>query len=211
MKELYHLSFNELMEQIGKGRGMTGSGTVAALSAVASAELLVSICKLTLAKERYDAIKATVTNLQQKLESESIPELKRIMQEDAQVVGQMIKNRVMRDKATSAEEKEQFQKEARLYLGRAIGTSLALAGITLSILEEGALILYKDGLQSAKGDVAVGINNLITTVGNGLLMAQINIKAYKDEEALTVLKNTQQRLDILKSEWQKSLSLPALQ
>lgn len=169
---------NKLLEEFGKGVGMPGAGGVAILSVMSATQLLVSVCKLTMAKPKYSGAHDEISTIQNDLEREYIPSLERLMQEDVNTVKEMLRYRVMRDKETDKDKKEEYKQKADALLHTATQTVMEFCSICLEMLPM-ALHVYRRGLRSAQGDTGVAISMLVSCAASGLFAALINIKASK--------------------------------
>lgn len=176
MATLLDLSVKELLEEFGKGKGMTGAGATAALGALSAAHILVSVCKLTTGKEQYASVQQDISALQQQLETVSIPALQACMQADADAVRDMLRLRILRDKTTTEAERNELAQQALAALEPATDSMLQLSTTCLEIIPA-ALQLYNIGLKSARGDVAMAFSSLLSAASSGLYAALKNIHA----------------------------------
>ena len=178
MTTLLDLPVKELLEEFGKGKGMTGAGATAALGALSATHILVSVCKLTVGKEQYTDVQQDIIALQKQLEQQHIPLLVRCIDGDANVVRNMLRLRLQRDSATDDNEKNELKQQAAAALKPAADMMLLLSNTCLEIIP-GALQLYNTGLKSARGDVAMAFSSLLSAASSGLYAALKNIQAAK--------------------------------
>ena len=181
------LSTEELLHAFGKGIGMTGAGSVAALSALSASQMLVSVCKLTLLKDTYKAQHEEAGNIRQQLENDFLPQLQSIFNKDSEIVGRMLKYRIQRDKAEDDALKAEYSLLAMAELEKATDNMMELCRICLDIIPR-ALYLYNSGLKSARGDSGVALSNLLSAGYSGLYTALVNIQSAK-KIAWTAAKN----------------------
>ncbi len=179
--KLLQLSATEMLEEIGKGDGMPGSGCVSAISAAAGAQLLVSVCKLTLQKPKYQAVHGEIEKIREELEGEYIPKLMDMFSKDIEIVERLFEIRGLRDKEKDTAKKEEYKQKASATLREATESVADMCGTCLDIIPR-ALFVYDKGLASARGDSAVVISNLLSTVSGALYMTLLNLNAAKDAE-----------------------------
>ena len=145
------LTTRDLLNKFGKGAGMTGAGASAALGAIAATQILVSVCKLTTAKEKYAAVQEPIVEIQEQLENKYLAMLEGIMQADAATIENMLRLRSLRDAETDTDKKENLKQQA-----------------------------HDTGLKSAQGDAAMAFSSLLSSASSGLYACLLNIQAAKD-------------------------------
>lgn len=164
-----------MFDELGKGKGMPGSGCVSLISAISGLQLLMSVCKLTLAKDKYEHVHEELSKIVSDLDEDYLPKLTRLCDEDVAIVHELFRIRGLRDKETDEAKKEEYKKQALAQLRKATESVADICGTCLDIIP-GALFVYDKGLKSAKGDAAVVICNLLATVAGALYMTLFNIK-----------------------------------
>ena len=181
MENLLDITGREMLDEFGKGKGMTGSGAVTIMSAMSAAKLLVSVCKLTSTKEKYKHVLSEINEIEEILEKQYLPELEKIMHMDVATVKQMLKTRLKRDQETDAAKKEELKKLASAQLEDATDTMMDFCRLCLDMIPM-ALQVYRTGLKSAQGDSGVALSSLLSCAGSGLFTALINIQNAKAAE-----------------------------
>ena len=184
MSHMLDLTGKQILSEFGKGIGMPGSGSVAVLSVLSGTQLLVSVCKLTVAKKSYKDVHDDIAEVQQKLEKDFIPKLESIMDRDAKVVKEMLKYRIARDRETDPDKKEEYKQKALEILEHATDTMMELCATCLDIIPM-ALHAYRIGLISAQGDSGVVLSNILSGASSGLYMTLINLQAAGNSEWTT--------------------------
>lgn len=175
------LSTKELLLEYSKGKGMPGSGCISVLSAMSGVSLLISVCKLTLEKEKYTAVHDDIKKMMEEMEEEYLPKLQQLYNSDEALVKEMLSIRLQRDYEENKEKKKQYE-DAAMYKLRIATESVAdICGTCLDIIPT-ALFIYDHGLISARGDSAVAISNLLSTISGNLYMILFNIYASKKSE-----------------------------
>ncbi len=180
-EKLLDMTVGELMSEIGKGKGMTGSGAVSVLSAISASELLVSICKLTLEKNKYSDVHKDMREMLDRLENSRLPLLREILDGDVRIVSEMVLARIKRNKEKDEDLKSKYTQEAWSMLEEATDSVLDLCDAAIEVIPMG-LYISKVGVKSARADATVAVNTLISTVSSGLFMALSNLKASNNTE-----------------------------
>ena len=179
MSQMLDLPARQMLNEFGKGIGMPGSGSVAVISAMSGVQMLISVCKLTIGKERYAAVHSEMAEIQKELERVYLPRLEKILYADAATVKEMLRYRILRDKETEPAKKQEYKQLAYAQLEKATDTMIDLCSVCLEIIPM-ALHAYEIGLKSARGDSGVVLSNLLSGASSGLYMTLINIKDAKN-------------------------------
>lgn len=191
MSSLLQLPVRDLMNEFGKGPGMTGAGATAALGAIAATQILISVCKLTRGKEKYAPVHEELARIQQELEKKYLPLFEGIMQADATAVENMLNLRLQRDMETDIEKKEILKRQADKALEGATITMLKLCNSCVDIIPL-SLEIYEVGLKSARGDTGMAFSSLLSSASSGLYAALINMQAAKGAPWTTRLREQMQ-------------------
>lgn len=179
MAAILDASARQLLNDFGKGKGMTGAGSIAALGALSAAQILISVCKLTSGKETYKEVHTDIQALQTVLEETYLPMIEGLWEADVAAVKNMVVLRIQRDKTEESEQKEALREEALKALVPAADIMIQLCNACLEMIPM-ALQVYDTGLKSARGDSAVALSTLLSAASSGLYTALINIKAAKN-------------------------------
>lgn len=175
------ITTRELLDKFGKGPGMTGAGSIAALTALSGTQMLISVCKLTTGKEKYADARADMLEIQQQLENKYFPQLESILEADILAVKNMLRLRLQRDKEDDEAKKAELKIQAEQALVQATDSMLALTEICIDIMPM-ALHIYRRGLKSAQGDSGIALSNLLSAASSGLYAALKNIQASKQQD-----------------------------
>lgn len=173
-------STRDLLNEFGKGIGMTGGGSIAALSAMAGVQILSSVCKLTAGKEKYLTIQPDIQEIHQKLQDVYLPKLETVLDADIAAVKNMLRLRIQRDKENDVEKKQVLKVQAQDALHTATDTMLQLSETCIEIMPM-ALFLYSRALKSAQGDSGIALSSLLSAASSGLYASLKNIQSSKDE------------------------------
>lgn len=194
------LPTSELLEKFGEGNHIPGSGSASALSALLAIELMITVCKLTLTKEKYKSVYEEITFIQSQLESLHKPKLKEHFIKDIEVFDQVSKIRRKRDKEKNAMVKNLLARQATEKLKDAteIPIEICRQSLTLTIY---AFSIFDKGFQSAQGDSGVAISNLLSAISGSLFVTLINLKTGRKSKWNEKLRNT---TEALAKEYQKT-------
>ncbi|HSI75898.1 MAG TPA: cyclodeaminase/cyclohydrolase family protein [Lunatimonas sp.] len=94
------ISVDELLEKIGAGKHIPGSGSSAALQVMVNAQLFLTVIKITLKpnkKEKYGHEWPQMQVLKEKIENVYIPQLNQLFHDDYIVFDEVITTRKLRD------------------------------------------------------------------------------------------------------------------
>lgn len=170
-----------LLNEFGKGIGMTGAGSIAALSALSGTQILISVCKLTNGKEKYADAQPEILEIQQQLEGKYLQKLESILNDDITAVKNMLRLRIQRDKETDPAKKEELKQQASAALQHATDTMMSLSETCIEIIPM-ALQVYRRGLKSAQGDSGIALSNLLSAASSGLYATLKNLQSSKDKD-----------------------------
>ncbi|MCB9065170.1 MAG: cyclodeaminase/cyclohydrolase family protein [Chitinophagales bacterium] len=179
--KLFEFPAQEMFDELGKGKGMPGSGCVSLISAISGLQLLTSVCKLTLEKKKYEAIHDQLQSIAANIEEEYLPKLNRLCNDDIEIVKEMFRLRNLRDNESDEEKKAEYTVQALAQLRKGTESVADICGTCLDIIPS-ALFVYDKGLATAKGDSAVVISNLLAAVAGALYMTLFNIKSSDGSE-----------------------------
>ena len=153
-KQYETLRVNELLNELGKGEGMSGSGGAAALSALMGAELLVSVCRITLQKEQYVEVHEEIRDVLRSLTEVHAPMLKTLMQQDVDAVRTLVKENEITDEL--------------------ITTPIAIGTRCFDVLQLG-LVLFDKGYKVMKADVAVALSLNLSVAQSSVFITKENL------------------------------------
>lgn len=219
--QLITLPANQLLDKFGAGSHKPGSGSAAALMGILASKLVLTVCKITVNREKYQrhrrVLEFTIDQVEKKIE----PLLQTHFQRDAEIFDLVIAARRSRNGASSKEEASRFRREELNHLREATEIPIDIAKQCLTLIDHGVFI-FDNGFQSARGDSGASVSVAIAGVTSGIFVAHLNLKSFgpshwKDQkekewdELLKLLEKKQteafSRIAVLSEEEPKTLDL----
>ena len=218
---LLELPAKQLLDKFGSGGHKPGSGSAAALMGILSCKLAITVCKLSLSKDKYKSAHKALEYIKDNIEQKIEPKLQEYFQKDAETFDAVIICRRDRDAAATKEDKQKHRKEELHYLRQATEIPIEIGKICLPLIDHGVFI-FDAGFQAARGDSGAAVGAAIAAVTASAFIANLNLtsfgsSAWRDsissqcQEMLQDLNNKQivafSRLTKLSKEDIKSLEL----
>lgn len=182
--DLSKISVDELLDKIGAGMHIPGSGSTAALQAIFNAQLLLTVIKITLEpkkKEKYGQEWVQMSQLKEKIEDIYIPLLKEVFHQDYIIFDRVIKARKLRNKLRGQLEdgipKQFIEVKSSLEVDHFLATKIVIeiANVAHNLSREGMYVFLK-GFKGARGDSALAIQNSLSVMMGCLHIAELNLK-----------------------------------
>lgn len=139
--------------ELGKGKGMKGSGVAVGMSALMATQLLLSVCKITKGKKGYEEVNAELTQLIPVLDG-AVSVFTRLMEQDEQVVAKYLQT-----------------KEATTSM---LDVPIDLAQHSIDVLALG-VPLMKKGVRIMRGDVMTALQLLLSASVAALFIVKENL------------------------------------
>ncbi len=173
-RKLIETPLGELLEKFGAGSHKPGSGSAAALSAMVSAKMLVTVIDLTKDKPAYARHVPDMLKISKLIENSYYPELVELFQKDSDEFDRVIKLRRRRD----AENDPANKKAIIAALERAMRTSteipMRIAELS-SDLGDFAVEVFDHGFKAVRGDSGVGLNSAMCAISGCLYIIDLNL------------------------------------
>lgn len=159
--------------ELGKGKGMKGSGVAVGMSALMATQLLLSVCKITKGKKGYEAVDNDVTELIPVLD-DAASVFTQLMEQDEQVVAEYLQT-----------------KEATTSM---LDVPIELAQHSIGVLALGVPLMDK-GFSIMRGDVMTALQLLLSAGNAALFIVNENLSipgigGALYEQKLAALKST---------------------
>ncbi|UJP63824.1 ImmA/IrrE family metallo-endopeptidase [Mongoliitalea daihaiensis] len=205
------ISVAQMLEKIGAGKHIPGSGSSAALQVMVNAQLLLTVIKITLKpnkKEKYGHEWAQMQVLKEKIENVYIPRLNQLFHDDYIVFDEVIKTRKLRDHLKSEIEEgipNKFLKvKSKLDQDHLSATKIVIeiAKLSHEIAREG-LYVFLNGFKGARGDSALAIQNSLSVIIGSLHIAELNLRQLIGHEEFDDL---ELEIDKIRSDYFKTYS-----
>lgn len=172
MSEQYlHTTTTNFLAQLGRGKGMPGSGCAAAYAALMGISVLQSVCKITLKKVAHTQSRELLNSAYQELTEQHLPALEQLLQQDADAVSAML-NKNYTDALTT--------------------TPIAICNHSIASLKI-ALTIFDNTYRPMLGDSAAALAMIDGTIKATLFISQSNtrqnpkLKAEVEKMAATYL------------------------
>jgi formiminotetrahydrofolate cyclodeaminase len=173
---LLDLPASKLLDKFGAGGHKPGSGSAAALMGILSGKLIITVCKLTCGKPKYQARKAEFEFVIEQIQGQIEAELRHLFQRDAEVFAAVIKARVARDSATDGEKKKEHRRNELELLREATEIPLKIGGLCLRLIDH-AVFTFDFGFQSARGDSGAAVSAAIAGVSSAAFVINLNLRS----------------------------------
>ncbi len=134
-KPIIDHSIEELLQELGKGKGMPGAVGSTTVSALIGLSILESVCKITIGSKNYVNIHSKAMVTLNKLHQHQ-KELKRLAQQDVNAVNSMILDKKITSELST--------------------TPFEICRICITVLED-SFFLYREAYQRMKGDTITAL------------------------------------------------------
>lgn len=181
---LSEITVEELLEKIGAGKHIPGSGSTSALQAIINAKLLLTVIKITLKpkwKEKYGHEWVQMRQLLDKIENGYIPRLKELFHEDYKIFDEVIKTRKFRDSLKVEIEDgiptKFLEAKSKLDQVHLSATKIVIEISKLAhVLARDGMYVFLNGFKGARGDSALSIQNSLSVMMGCLHIAELNMR-----------------------------------
>lgn len=146
-------SIRSFAGELGKGKGMKGSGVAVGMSALMATQLLLSVCKITNGKKGYEGVSVEITRLIPVLD-DAASVFTRLMGQDEQVVAEYLRTKM----ATTS----------------MLDVPIELAHHSIEVLALGIPLMNK-GVRIMRGDVMTALQLLLSASVAALFIVKENL------------------------------------
>lgn len=178
---LMELPAGKLLDKFGSGTHAPGSGSAAALMGILSAKLIITVGKLSLRKNEYQKDHSKIAYINQRIEEDIEPELRRLFEEDATIFDEVIRLRVARDKEADAKEKRRLGERANEKLRIATDIPVKICELCIRLIDHG-IAMFDMGFQSARGDSGAAVSAAVAGAMSGIFVVSLNLRSFKQSE-----------------------------
>lgn len=192
-KSLLELTTNQLLEKIGKGSHIPGSGSTAALQGLMAAKLVLTVIDLTLKKPRYSKTFTALNSIKQDL-SDSCNRLVELFDLDSQQFDLVISLRNDRDHETDLGRKRAILLELEKQTIASTLIPIEIGQVCKKIADH-AFFLFDHGFKSARGDSSVAFNAASAGLAGTIAIIDLNLKSLSGHSWVN---ENQKKLDDLK-------------
>lgn len=178
MDNLLALPAATLLEKFGAGKHAPGSGSAAALLGLLSAEMILTVGRLTVLKKEYQANHAAIKTACHRVETIAIPTLTELFQKDSEVFDRVIAARRARDSATDPVEKKRLSSAAIEQLKLATAIPFRIADTCMELIDHASTV-FDGGFKGARGDTGVAISSAVAGVLSAVFVVNLNLKSFR--------------------------------
>lgn len=171
----------KLLDKFGSGTHAPGSGSAAALMGILSAKLIITVGKLSLKKDEYKADHSKIKYINDRIEKDIEPELKRLFDEDARIFDEVISFRVARDKATDKNEKRRLGEQANNKLRLATDIPIQICELSLRLIDHGTA-MFDMGFKAARGDSGAAVSSAVAGAMSAIFVVSLNLRSFKQSD-----------------------------
>ena len=178
---LMELPAGKLLDKFGSGAHAPGSGSAAALMGVHSAKLIITVGKLSLRKPEYQKDYSKIEYINQRIEQDIEPELRKLFEEDATIFDEVIKLRVARDQESDPKEKRRLADKANEKLRVATDIPIRICELCIRLIDHG-IAMFDMGFQAARGDSGAAVSSAVAGAMSGIFVVSLNLRSFKQSE-----------------------------
>jgi len=178
---LMELPAGKLLDKFGAGAHAPGSGSAAALMGLLSAKLIITVGKLSLQKPKYQKDHSKIKHINQRIENDIEPELRRLFDQDAVIFDEVITLRVARDQAQDKKEKRRLGEKANEKLRVATDIPISICELCIRLIDHG-IAMFDMGFQAARGDSGAAVSAAVAGGMAGIFVVSLNLRSFKQSE-----------------------------
>ncbi|MBU0539729.1 MAG: cyclodeaminase/cyclohydrolase family protein [Gammaproteobacteria bacterium] len=181
---LIDLPIGVLLSKFGAGEHKPGSGSAAALQAMISAQLVITVLDLSLDKNRskiYGKHHNHFKRMRESINNHLLPNLCELFQHDSDEFDRAIKLRRERDASPDLVEKRRLRNLAEQALIPAIEIPIKIAEISAEIFDYGRFN-FQNGFQSARGDSGAAMGGALAAISACISIIELNLLSIKPQD-----------------------------
>jgi formiminotetrahydrofolate cyclodeaminase len=175
---LLKLETDKLLNKFGEGSHSPGSGSAAALMGILAGKLILTVCKMTLARETPKKNRRKIEFVVEQITQTIEPILTESFQKDSETFDRVIDCRRRRDKAPLLLEKKRIRKDELFHLRTATEIPIKIGRCCLSLVDHG-IFVFDHGFQPARGDSGAAISCAIAGASSAAFVIGLNLKSFK--------------------------------
>ncbi|NMH64503.1 cyclodeaminase/cyclohydrolase family protein [Shewanella salipaludis] len=175
---LLELPTDQLLNYFGAGRASPGSGSAAALLAILSCKMIMTVCDISQKKDECRVARKEFGLIKIRVSEVIEPRLKTLFDADAKDFEEVIKLRKLRDNAADPKEKSKYSRQASNMLETATDYTFEIAEKSLKLMEYG-VTMFEDGWHAIRGDSGVSISAALSAVMSCIFIINLNLKTLK--------------------------------
>ncbi|WP_084144471.1 cyclodeaminase/cyclohydrolase family protein [Ferrimonas kyonanensis] len=199
-ESLLELPTNKLLDDFGAGRASPGSGSAAALLAILSCKMIITVSDISLNKQECNKSHKEISYIKERVVSVIEPRLKVLFEADARDFDEVVKLRVLRDQAQSSADKSNYSRKSLDMLEVATDYTFEIADKALTLVEYG-ISIFENGWHAIRGDSGVSVSAAMSAVMSCIFIINLNLKTLKrrnySSRHLDKVKDLQKSLELM--------------
>jgi formiminotetrahydrofolate cyclodeaminase/Zn-dependent peptidase ImmA (M78 family) len=182
-KDLLQLPTRQLLNKIGAGDHIPGSGSAAALNGILSCKLLLTVIELThdptkpkrlrdyaLCKKEFEQIKKDISDrISLRLET--------LFEEDSQQFDQAIQKRNERDNEKNQGRKNDLHNQSLRELKKSTEIPIEIASLCIQLAKY-STVVFDRGFKSARGDAGVALGSSLSGLTGCISIISLNLQSF---------------------------------
>lgn len=170
---------SELLAQFGSGSHTPGSGCAAALMGLLAAQLILTVCKITLSGGPSGPL--DLRYIADEMERKFISRLQELFQRDADLFDVVIDARKRREAADDVREKRRWNERSLDLLRQATELVLEVADLCLELVDHG-IVVFDQGARKVRGDSGAAISAAVAGVTTSIFVVNLNLRSFRGGE-----------------------------
>lgn len=180
-RKLINIPLGELLDKFGAGSHKPGSGSAAALSAMMSAKMVITVIDLSKRKSSCAKYLPDFSKINELIENRYYPELVELFQKDSDEFDKAIILRNQRKAESDPAKKKAIISAHEKVMRIATEIPLRIAELSLD-LGKFAIEVFDHGYKAVRGDSGVGLNSAISAVSGCLHIIDLNLMSLSPGE-----------------------------
>lgn len=173
-RKLIEIPLGELLDKFGAGSHKPGSGSAAALLAMVSAKMVITVIELTKEKPAYAKYVPHFMEISELIENRYYPELVALFQRDSDEFDGVILLRRQRDDETNLVKRRKVVENLEKAMRIATQIPLRIAELSLD-LGNMAIEVFDHGFKAVRGDSGVGLTSAISAISGCMYIVELNL------------------------------------
>lgn len=181
MEILIEKTLGELLKDFGHGGHKPGSGSAAALQGLFSAQLIVTVIRVTKRKLAYKIIVPELEKIELEIHNRIYPELEQLFQKDSEVFDEVMKLRKAYRKENNALRRNALELDLEEVTKSATKLPIKIAQFCKE-LSNFALYLVDNGYKDVRGDSGVALSGAVSSIVGCLSIKNLNLLSITDDK-----------------------------
>lgn len=172
---------SDLLQKFGRGKATPGSGSAAAFQGMLSAQLIITVIKLTNKakyKPTYDEYLPELNKMQLEIENAIYPALEDLFQRDSDEFDKYIL--LLKEREVETDVTRKALRETRILDQLRVVTESALSIGKLNVkVANASAYIFDNAFKDVRGDSAVALNGAVGAVAGCLAIIELNLLSFE--------------------------------